>query len=500
MIPAPNTAPPTKRRKVSIEIYFVLYLSAIVLLLGTGTKSKHQDPDTLLKTIRDFVVHFDVNVEKVALVYTMLPAGLETLPASEQLRRDSVNVVKAWGSVSDVRFEITGIRDTLTGQMLPVESASLQNEGPMAAVVKWRPNGPLQNRVYSITVAASAEPEVPATVPLESRDRIEKALRSEGRVRDTVTFTVSVFAVTSASQIHQAIAAQQKIPDTPSTPSVLATAPTPGSATFGGEPFAMDLKQDQVFIASGQRWTNTVYFSGVRNVGADVTLRVEPESVERIAASNGTVTLAGKATGDQKITVTATRADGLTSQRTFMVATGRLDAPSIPGTLFAGETYRYDFRSDDVDPATIAVRVLENNKVVLTGGAMISYTPRLTGSVVFERLLNGSVYDRQEATIAALPYPAFTDWKAEDRDHAIITTKSYGTVGGQVNKAVLKILDGNAADDPEEISYVDDPVTKAHIQKWRVWRQSPDKEFSVVAWVMDQRGSASAKKQRINFD
>ncbi|MBC8144720.1 MAG: hypothetical protein H7X80_03985, partial [bacterium] len=200
----------SKRRKVSIEVYFVLYLSSIVLLMGTTTSSKHEDPDEVIRALREFMIDFHVDVEKVALVYTMMPEELGVLPISQRLRQDSVNVVKAWGSVSNVTFEVAGIRDTSTGQMLPTQSVSLENQGPNEASVSWRPNGPMQNRVYAITIAASADPLVPAAVPAASRARVAAALRSEGRVRDTVTFTVSVFAVSNAAMVHATVEEQSK--------------------------------------------------------------------------------------------------------------------------------------------------------------------------------------------------------------------------------------------------------------------------------------------------
>src|SRR5687768_9581942 len=133
MIPTPMQPSGSKRRKVSIEVYFVLYLTSIVLLMGTTTPSKHEDPDEVIRALREFMIDFHVDVEKVALVYTMMPAELGVLPISQQLRQDSVNVVKAWGSVSNVAFEVASIRDTSTGTMLPAESVSLENQGPNEA-------------------------------------------------------------------------------------------------------------------------------------------------------------------------------------------------------------------------------------------------------------------------------------------------------------------------------------------------------------------------------
>jgi hypothetical protein len=499
MIPSPMQSPGSKRRKVSIEIYFVLYLSAIVLLLGTTTQSKHEDPDALIQTLREFMIDFDVNVEKVALVYTMLPASLEMLPATEQLRRDSVNVVRAWGSVSDVRFEITGIRDTATGQLLPVESATLQNEGPFAAVVKWRPKGRIQNRVYAITVAASADPEVPSTVPVASRARVAEALRSEGRVFDTVTFTVSVFAVTNPNQIHAVVARQQQIPDTPSTP-ILATVPRPGSIdpAVAGSTFKVIAGQDEVYAVGG-KWSAKVIVGGVVNPQTDVIATFEPSNVRIIGWDRDGFVIGGELPkGRQVVRVTATRKSDMSPSGTqITVAAAGLQDPRLPDDLYTGERYDLDFGTNDIDPSQIRVRILENGKVVTEAPyATVEYTPVTTGRVVFERYINGALAGRYNATARALPYPSIGAVRKETDDRATIVTRSYGTISGRENKVSLRIVDGNVRDDAEEIEYRYDKATKTHIQTWRVWRQSEEREFAFTVWAIDLRGSGSATKQR----
>lgn len=502
-----NSTPPRppgyRRRKISIEIYFVLYLSAIVLLMGTTTRTKHDDPDALIRTLREFIVDFRVGVEKVGLIYTMLPAGLEVVPESEQLRKDSVNVVRAWGSVSDVRFEITGIRDTTTGQMLPIESATLENNGH-SATVKWRPNGPMQNSVYAITIAASAEPEVPKTIPAASRERVAAALRSEGRVHDTVSFTVTVFAVTNPNQIHAVAAKQQAIPDTPLTPTVLATVPSPMSdvpATGGS--FRIDAGQERVPAIPGRVWSNKLIFSGITDFDAQIAeLTVQPSTVRKVKTIGGSIVLEGPSFGTPMQTVTVSarrRSDGQTASAIFDVVTGKLSDPEIPPDMYAGESYTLKFGTDGIEQSAIGVRVKEQGRLVAEGGAVISYRPSVGGVVSFEREVNGRPAGTYSATIRSLPFPVI-NWKKENEEHGIVTTKSYGNVSGRPNKVVLKIIDGNAADEPEEIDYDFDERTKTHTQTWRVWRQSAEKSFGFTAWALDRRGSGSATKRRISFD
>lgn len=497
----------SKRRKVSIEVYFVLYLSAIVLLMGTPTTpSKHEDPDEVIRALREFMIDFHVDVEKVALAYTMLPPGLDVYPISSQLRRDSVNVVKAWGSVENVSFEIAGIRDTSTGQMLPTESVTLQNAGPTQASVHWRPKGPLQNRVYAITIAASADPVVPAAVPASSRDRVEAALRSEGRVRDTVTFTVSVFAVSDSSMVHAVVEKQRGIPDT-STLGFLGRSPYPGAApSYSVGPFDAVPGQQPVMVSAGQRWTNRIVFSGITNVDTELDPPTfEPSSIRKSGSSGGVIELSGPAfaSPEQTVTVTARRrSDGRIASTTFVVKTGKLSSPSVPTDLFVGETYTINFGADDVDASQITIRVKENGKLVLNDEpALLTYRPRSAGSATFERYVSGRLESHYDAAITPLPLPIVIAIRKESSDRGVITTKSYGTFAGKANMAVLTIPDGNTSDiQPKEIDYKYDKPSRAHVQTWLVRRRHADQDFAVTAWTWDQRGSAVRTERRIAFD
>ena len=504
MIPTPTQPTGSHRRKLSIEIYFVLYLSAIVLLMGTATTSKHEDPDDLIRTLREFMVDFNVEVEKVALVYTMLPAGLEVLPASEKLRKDSMNVVHAWGSVRNIDFDIIGIRDTTDGRMLPIESATLENIGGNRASVRWKPNVAMKNRVYAISIAASADPEVPPTIPAASRARVAAALQSEGRVRDTVTFTVSVFAVTNPNMVHAVVAQQQRIADTPSS-TLLASASPALLPPVAGSSFSIEPGQDHLRVAAGQEWRTKLVFNGITNVDAEIEqLTFDPPTVRRERTSGGTVYLVGGAitTGERTITASARRrADGRVATASFTISAGKLTEPSIPRDLYSGESYTLNFGADDVPSSLISVRVKENGKVVIDNGpSVISYRPRSLGAATFERFVDGRIAGTYEATVSALPFPVFTGHTAEADDRGLITTKSYGMYEGRPNKVVLKVLDGNVADEPEEVDYRYDEKTKTHIQRWRVWRQSADKEFILTAWAMDRRGSGSATKKRMKLE
>ncbi len=141
---APAKRGPIRRRKVSVELYFVLYLSAIILLLGTTplVKKGGGDADVEEAIVQLSLRDFKVRAKRAALIYPFIPAGAAVDTAGLRLRRDSINLILASGSVADVRFAIVAIRDSASGETLPVECASLAQQGNASAEFRWRPCAP----------------------------------------------------------------------------------------------------------------------------------------------------------------------------------------------------------------------------------------------------------------------------------------------------------------------------------------------------------------------
>ncbi|MBC8144664.1 MAG: hypothetical protein H7X80_03700, partial [bacterium] len=271
-------------------------------------------------------------------------------------------------------------------------------------------------------------------------------------------------------------------------------------------PFSVEPGQPRVMVTAGQRWSTRVVLSGIGNVDQEIDqLTFEPPTVRQTSSSGGTIDLAGPAFGSPEQTVSITarrRSDGRIAKATFAVSTGKLSDPAIPSDMYLGEAYTLDFGADGIDASQISVRVKENGKQVMTDGpAVLSYRPRSVGAATFERLIGGRAAGSYNVSIGALPFPIFTAYTRETDERGFITTKSYGTIAGRPNKVVLKIIDGNTSDDqPQEVDYEYDKPTKAHVQKWRVTRRFADKDFAVTAWAMDQRGSTSGTKRRIQFN
>lgn len=495
---APVQRGPIRRRKVSVELYFVLYLSAIILLLGT-TPLVNKGGDTELEeaivqlSLRDF----KVRAKRAALVYPFIPAGASVDTAGLRLRRDSINLIVASGTFADVRFAIVAIRDSASGQTLPVECASLTQQGNATAEFRWRPCAPQRQGVYLVTVAGVATPLPPESIrPPELRQRVIEILRRRGSIRDSVTFAVTMMglngdivaalrqnatadtAAGSGAAIDTSLAALSML--TPVPPQPL------GIPLIGGE---LQVQSPTVIAAPGSTWRNQVFFTGFTN-SPDITFTASPSSVSVIRNPNGlTISGVAPASGKQQITLRGIRAsDRQTFNATFTVDASPLDGPDLPRQMYVGENYVIEFGSQGVPNEIVQVAAVVGTDTIASGGARINFTPSRTGNITFVRFVNRKRYDSYSATVMPLPAPNFNGQPdCSDANFITIRTTSYGSVRGIPNKGQLVVDEGNV-EDPIQDDYQYNSRTKAHQQTWKLRRKGKG-ETPITLHILDQRGS-----------
>jgi hypothetical protein len=489
---------PSRRRKVSVEVYFVLYLSAIVLLLGTTT-SKREDREAELEEaiVQLLTPDFRLDAERVALLYRFVPAGYAGDTSGIRINRDSVNTIRARGSFSDVDFSIVGIQDTASGQQLPLQSATLTRQGDRAAIFTWRPRQTTQNAIYRVTVAAVATPLPPSnTMRPELRERITEILQRH-RVTDSVTFTVNVFAVNS---LVATMPPTNLLNDTGSRGAfaVAETIRTVLSPSGQVQSTAFQPVDPALRTVSRAPWSNTIIASGV--VNPTVTSR----NAQITSISNGLIKVSGiaPATGEQQVVVEGIQADGTKVTARFTVSAAPLDPPNLPPVFYPGNQITVDFSSNGVSDGQISVDVSLNQTKIMDRSrtsARFRVTPQTTGQLLFQRYVGNTEMDKFTVNVEPIPAPQVgkPDFQVQEgEDVAIVQTKSYGMVGAQDNLAELKIEIGNA-EEPELVKTVTDGME--HTRTWRIKRRDKRNPFDFTIYAIDQRGSRAGKSVSRKF-
>jgi|GEM_PF-2321187 len=497
----------SRRRKASIEIYFVLYLSAIILLLGTTPSRHSRREEELEDLIRRMVVSdFKVKVDKAALLYSFIPAGVRLDTSGTNLLRDSVNVVTAHGTnFSNAEFRITAIADSATGESIPIDRATLVRRDDNSAIFQWRPSETDRNAVYRVTVAGIATPVPPPDIQQDLREKINDVLRGSF-VRDSITFTMHVFAISDPAMLRHAQLLQTPRLAGDTGPAMagasridtLLRTLTGGQGSTGfGPSFEFRVASQILRQPASTAWRNSVSLQGATSM-EELDLAVSGGDAQIAQRGKGFVELYGTTPTDGKdlvVTLTATRrSDKLSIPVTFTVRPTTVTAPTLPELFMVGNTYRLDFSAKGIQDGQIAVEVIENDRSVIDrneGGATLLYTPSATGRVQFVRYIDGQLIDKFPKKIVPIPLPTISKPVPEGTDAVLIQTTAYGTVKGQQNQAQL-IIDEGEVDDPELLSTKTNDTDKSVTKVWRVRKQRGG-QIIIQCHAVDLRGSRAGR-------
>ena len=496
MIPVSTHQNSHKKRRLSVEVYFVLYLTAIILLLGTSPSNNRYDSQLEEAFVNLLKTDFEVDVEKPALWIPILPANLIHDTLAQQLSRDTINIIRAHGSFSSVEFHIVSIEDTLSGDALPVERATLIKESDSSRIFRWNQGKAVDPAVYIVSVEAVARPVIPSTISSpEERSRIEKVVEEKALMRDTAFFSISVTPTSPelllAIRNPPTLSSDGTIDDTVSQLDELLSLL---SATSGSSGFRATPTNDVVTAPPGGTWQQRVAVygstSGVRASGAP-GVRV---------SSSGTnyVDLVGTApsSGEKEVQVSIKTPSGESAVVSFIVRASPLTDAQIPQVMYTGESYPLNFTSEGVDVNSITVSIIENGRrKAQNHSPILEYRPSETsGIVTFERYVDGKLADSYKATLRTLPKPIITI-REEGKNSLLIETTTYGQINGRNNSAICRIASGNAKD-PEIVDTKVDNVNKRIRTTWKVESKNPSQEFAFKLHVWDQRGQKQSRVER----
>lgn len=488
----------------------MLYLSAIILLLGTTPSERSHREEELEDLIRNLLVSdFRVRAEKAAMIYPIMGAGGEVDTVGTPLRRDSMNVITAHGAFANVRFQFVSIEDSTTGQAVPLERASLVRRSDRSVIFHWRPLPSDRSGVYRVTVAGIATPLPPENLRPELRSQVAEILERRGTVSDSVTFTVNVVAVDDRIALERVRIGSATAASDTGRPAAAAPPLSAAALPFGAA-YELTPSQATIPVPAGLSWRNQISIMGGASA-SELDLKVTEGNATILERTAGFIVLSGNApaSGSQQITLMATRrSDGRQALTSFTVRSVQLAPPPVPQTMLIGQQYPINFAIAGVPSERVAVEVIESDrtgdrvKVARNEGrSVIDYVPSADiARVRFVRYLDGQPVETSIADVKALPVPSFATLPTTPRDapDVRITTYSYGAFNGQANRVTLKIKSGNA-EEPEQVDFDVDERTKRVRQVWLVRRKDRRDEFRFRMYAIDLRGSGSGKSNEVTF-
>ena len=498
------------KRRRSIELYFILYLAALILLLPDKQPGTMTANDVLAEI---FQQSFTLQPEK-----TVLSARISSDPSGVKITAlDTANFIVFTGNVRDVQYQFL-IEDPAFGQTLRLRSDSAspapmfrveQRDDLRGAKFIWQPAAAVGtgSRTYSVRVIATATPAAPSGNAV-----IEQMITAAGtRLTAETQFAVNIFNAGETAAPAVALvqpppaAVQSPTPALPAqsgqTPPVVIAQSRALLGEFSVSPFAA-----AVGTIASHPWSNKLFLTGVQS-GADLkrtpALKIERSSPDiggsaEIAEIRGNeIVLRGIApsAGILRVGVAAERAaDAKTAYVEFVVQPQPLAAPAISRVMNPGVTYTVQPNIPLLTGADARAVLYDGaqERVASPQGAAFEFTPdaRDTGKVLtFARIIGGrQIGDRIAVRIENFPPPEILGVSRQKNGAVQITTRSFGRWNDRDNRAAIVITEGNARVRELYGNFRTDPKSLAHTQVFEI--TVADSPFRCRA--TDARGANSA--------
>ncbi len=417
-----RTVKTSKRRPGTIDIYFVLYIAALVLLIPDRGASRNDAAELITSILQ---TSFSIHADRTVMLCRMVRNG-DSLAV---LSCDSLNGIYHSGAMKDVRYEFS-IEDQSYRNKVSLNSSSetrssyfrIDGSADQGGVrFAWNP--PLtekRNRLFTVHVSASATPTLPDGLDGSQREALRRIAGDPNgiRVRAKTQFTVALVYVDGGTGVM--VAQPTPVVSGGSADSALARRyeellrqfEQPRTAAIPRGEFFLQPRDNIVRMIAYQPFENRI-----RVYGADPSREVDAIRVSgsnayaRVEGSDLVVTGTTPASGSVVVTVNARRTvDRKDTSVSFRVLANALEPPLIPTTMYPGVTYGFQPRLPDVSglPAGAVLRDDRGAEVVRSAqGESFSYTPRTEDTLrtfVFERSINDRKIG-QAYSVSILPFP-----------------------------------------------------------------------------------------------
>jgi hypothetical protein len=476
-----------QRQRRRVEIYFVLYLLALVLLMPDRPAETAPQGETAV------AMRIDLIPEQVRLTCEI---KRDSSGGVRLLRLDSMNVIRYSPRLSNVSVRAI-IEDVSSGQTLTVEPntagtrrfASLRHDVARSAFVfTWSPMlDASTSKTFRVTLQASGIP-----VNGVSTD----AMQAMGSTQFVL------MTVVNDRQPPQLV----YLPGRRDTLVLRESAAEQVSATTSGE-FWLEPARDAITAFASQEWSNRISVGGAdpaRDLADLPQVRISGDPMSEVSRSvdQRTLVLRGRAprSGTSLVEVTARRADGRQATTRFSVSGVLYPSVAVPDVVYPGVEYVIDPKLPSDRPGVRAV-VRDGAREIISADAgiiRVRFAARDTGrTLIFERSIDGiAEANAQPLTVRAFPGPIIREIRRDpDQNKRIIVVQFYSNERGQ-NRPQMRVVEGNAGSVRKLAGYLrpadNARPTVAWIEVFEVSRRDASKPFVFRVQASDERGKESA--------
>lgn len=471
-----------KKRKV--EIYFILYLAAIILLLP-------QKKDNLIKkeNSHSYIVQGPFIIQPVK---TSLLCRFETDSSGFKIISiDSVNSILYTGNVEDVRFEFE-VEDLVLRQKQTISESSkyfrfIEDNKHQELKFHWYPFFiDKSNKTYNIKVNATA-----------------KEIDSKNILHSETQFSLIMNNVAKKNS-NQEIASNENIN----------TIPNNFLQRLRNISGKINIEPDKLNInaIAYKYWTNKIYIFNanpardlIRKPKIQVQLNPKNNSgtAEIDSIGNHTILIKGRTPiyGSMKVSIsTIFKFDNKVRKTEFYVKPVPIPLPKYNKIMYPGKQYIIKPNLPFLDNQNVRAYLKSKNEILNLGdqqGETIVFTPEISqiGQTIFlERYIDDNLLDKYDIKIFDYPNPVIDDIQIDNAGYVKIITRSFGYYDGKRNEVKLKAT-GNVKirDLRGKMPSNTDKITI--IQFFKCEPKDKRKQFSFEVQAIDRRGRKSDKKK-----
>lgn len=433
-------------KKRTVEIYFILYLAALMLLIP-DMKEKNDLSNS--NTISDNTL-FKIFPEKTVLNTRISfdSTGFKVLNS------DSVNLIYYSGNVKDIEFDFQ-IENKLLNQVLNINSESnIRNyfkyrDVPELKAVYfiWKP--PVIDKrsyVYNVKVSANAILEI----------------------IDPTTKNISFRKYNSKTQFSLVVSYFDNQTGMPYFASKIDSVPFMQSGQASNEIFNntgeifFDFENKKVNSLISEEWTNKINIWGINlnnELGSKPELRITnfPENNSGTAyikqITNNSIVVSGRTPqyGNSKVNIKFTRkSDKSIIQDEFVVYPIPLIEPSYPSIAYPLQSYRIDPNFPEINDKNYMIKISLENKTIYNSYSNNSFNfipeeNQIGKTLYLERFINGSLYGKSYPIyIKQYPPPQIVRIQNIGSKKTRIIVNCFGYVDNNENFIKTVDINGNA--------------------------------------------------------
>ncbi|MFH1051935.1 MAG: hypothetical protein V1779_13520 [bacterium] len=490
---------PRKKYRV-IEIYFVLYLAAIIFLLpdkpiednsNDDNLSLLQGPFTLVPVKTSLSCRFFLDTTGVNIVSL-----------------DSINTILFTGDVDDVEFDFK-IEDLSLGQKQVFTGSSkyfrfVENFSKKELVFYWSPPlNDLTTRTYLIKVNATAKDKnAKSNSPeLFAETQFSLVLSNISEERQEY-LPGDALSLSNQTNLYQGI---------PVNPYIGQPLP------YMGTDATLSVSTPEVVARAYERWENKIYVFGLSST-ADLAKKPEIKFFNDPVDNKGYAELGdigkndilviGKTPshGKMKVKVIAKfKSNNSTKEIDFNVTPVTIEKPSFESVMYPGKNYHIDSKLPFLGGQRTSAYIKDKGNVILKieQGEPVEYKPDITqvGKVLtLERYIDDKFYDSYDIRINDYQDPIVYNIEQLSKEEVKVITRCYGFYNGEQNYVRLE-LKGNAVVSLQprgKIPKGDDDITV--IQIFKIAPKSKDKPFNFDVKAIDLRGKESPWKSFTQYE